>query len=232
MIFKGPHLRLPERCLLCGSTCCDTHQALCTPCLADLPQLKAGCSHCLAPLTGHIPSQKILCGRCIKSPPAFDQVISSYPYARPISDFILRGKFNQDLASLKLIGELMATSLSANNHLPPSLLTPVPLHPSRYRERGFNQSAEIARTLAKLLNAPLEKHLIKRNIHSVPQMSLPAKARQKNIRGIFSVNRHINGEHITVIDDVMTSGATANEIARVLKKAGASRVDIWTFARA
>jgi predicted amidophosphoribosyltransferase len=82
------------------------------------------------------------------------------------------------------------------------------------------------------LNAPLEKHLIKRNIHSVPQMSLPAKARQKNIRGIFSVNRHINGEHITVIDDVMTSGATANEIARVLKKAGASRVDIWTFARA
>lgn len=130
------------------------------------------------------------------------------------------------------MGELLAQHLKSSLADKPDMLVPVPLHTSRYLDRGFNQSLEMGRLIGHKLNIPLNNSLIKRQKKSQPQVSLSAKERQKNVRGIFSNSGRLNGQHVAVIDDVMTSGSTVNEVAKVLKKAQAGRVDVWVFARA
>ena len=130
------------------------------------------------------------------------------------------------------MGELLAQHLKSSLTDKPDMLVPVPLHTSRYLDRGFNQSLEMGRLIARKLNIPLNDTLIVRQKKSQSQVSLSAKERQKNVRGIFSNSGRLNGQHVAVIDDVMTSGSTVNEVAKVLKKAQAGRVDVWVFARA
>ncbi|WP_257294950.1 ComF family protein [Endozoicomonas sp. YOMI1] len=120
----------------------------------------------------------------------------------------------------------------------PEIMLPVPLHRKRLRERGYDQTLLLTKALKKLLNIrdlnidlDIEQQLIKRTIHSVPQQSLDATARQKNIRNAFTLNSKPQWNHVALVDDVVTTGATVNEITRLLKKSGVKRVDIWSVAR-
>jgi ComF family protein len=112
------------------------------------------------------------------------------------------------------------------------LIVPVPLHKTRYRERGFNQAIEIARTVAKEMQIPLDLTSCRRNRDTPHQTQLPAKKRRKNLKNAFSIIKPIHARHIAILDDVMTTGSTTHELAYALKKAGASRVDVWVCARA
>lgn len=140
-------------------------------------------------------------------------------------------KFRADYKNASLLGLLLADHLKQTAELP-DLILPTPLHKARYRERGFNQSIEIARTVAQVLQIPLDLTSCKRHRDTPHQTQLPAKIRRKNLKNAFSVVKPIQVRHIAILDDVMTTGSTAHELANVLKKAGASRVDIWVCARA
>lgn len=122
-------------------------------------------------------------------------------------------------------------ALSASGRLDADLIVPLPLHPLRLRERGFNQALEIARIVARAWQLPLDYRSCERSHHSPPQASLPWKERLRNVRGAFLCRSDLTGRHVAAVDDVMTSGATLNEFARSLKKAGAARVTNLVVAR-
>lgn len=231
MITRLIQFTFPCRCILCGAICNGVGRSLCEPCLLDLPALGNVCLCCSI----HLPSShgsNTVCGRCLKSPPDFDHVTAVFHYTHLIKHFVQQAKFNEHLPYLNLMGELLAQHLKSSLTDKPDMLVPVPLHTSRYLDRGFNQSLEMGRLIARKLNIPLNDTLIVRQKKSQSQVSLSAKERQKNVRGIFSNSGRLNGQHVAVIDDVMTSGSTVNEVAKVLKKAQAGRVDVWVFARA
>jgi len=140
-------------------------------------------------------------------------------------------KFRADYKNARLLGLLLAEHLQKTAEKPDCIL-PVPLHKSRYRERGFNQSIEIARTVAKELQIPLDLNSCRRHRDTPHQTALSGKQRRKNMKNAFSIIKPINAQHIAILDDVMTTGSTVHELAAVLKKAGVSRVDVWVCARA
>jgi ComF family protein len=140
-------------------------------------------------------------------------------------------KFNAQYKNARLLGLLLAEGLRQTPQLPDCLI-PVPLHKARYRERGFNQSIEIARTAGKALQIPVDVHSCIRHRDTPHQTQLTAKQRRKNMKNAFSIRQAIPARHIAIIDDVMTTGSTVHELAAVLKKAGVARVDVWVCARA
>ena len=113
----------------------------------------------------------------------------------------------------------------------PDFIVPMPLHPAKLRERGFNQALEIARRVSEKCGIPLLPGACKRIKDTASQAGLPWKEREKNIRGAFTCETDLAGKHIAVLDDVMTTGATLNELAKVLRKHGATRVSGWVVAR-
>jgi len=174
------------------------------------------------------------CGACQKSQPAFDYVHTLYRYQPPIDQLVQQMKYNGKLHLARLFGEKLREASSAwiRETGKPDLIVPVPLHRSRMRKRGFNQSIEIARTTAKFIGVRLELDAIVRTRRTDPQTDLPLERRRQNIRGAFRVETSLKDLSIVVIDDVVTSGHTVNELARVLKQAGANRVGVWGIARA
>lgn len=161
----------------------------------------------------------------------FDQVHAPFLFQDAMR-FLIHGlKFEQRFQNARLLGTLLAESLRSGEALP-QLLIPVPLHPKRYRERGFNQAIEIGRTVAKQLQLPLELSACRRHRDTPHQTGLTAKQRRKNLRNAFSVTRSLAAEHVAILDDVITSGTTANELAKILKNSGVKRVDVWACARA
>ena len=137
----------------------------------------------------------------------------------------------------KSFADLMSDNLLSNNVLAQDidLIIPMPMHPKRLQERGFNQALEIAKLISKGLDIPLDYQSCTRNKLSPPQASLPLKERVKNIRGVFSINdahaKNLKGLKVALIDDVMTTGASLNELAKTVKKAGATHVECWVLAR-
>lgn len=140
-------------------------------------------------------------------------------------------KFQQRHACARLLGELLAARLATLSE-PPQLIIPVPLHPQRYRERGFNQALELGRPLSKRLNIPLGTQYCRRIRATVPQSELSAALRRRNLRGAFCVVETPPVNHVVLLDDIVTTGATVSELTRVLKRAGIARVDVWCCARA
>ena len=171
------------------------------------------------------------CGRCQQSPPHFQNIIAPFYYDFPIDRVIQRLKFGGKLALARLLGQLMEDAVLDSEIDLPDLIIPVPLHGTRLSERGFNQSLELAQYVGKRLGIPVNKQSVLRAKATLPQMGLPAKDRQKNIRGAFTVKGTIEAAHIAVVDDVVTTGATVGELARVLKLSGVERVDVWAVAR-
>jgi ComF family protein len=161
----------------------------------------------------------------------FDETHAPFLHKGAIRYLIANLKFNQQYKNARLLGMLLASHIEKTAELP-ELIIPVPLHTQRYRERGFNQSVEISKTLSRLLNIPLNTKSCIRNRNTPHQIDLPAKLRHNNIKNAFRVIHPIKQQHIALVDDVMTTGSTVNEIAKVLKKSGVSRVDIWVCARA
>lgn len=213
---------LPESCLLCGTD--SQAHLLCADCTADLPALPtASCPKC-----GEQTTHGERCGACLKEAPHFDRTIALYRYDFPVDRIIHALKYGHQLAVAGWLGVKLAERLTADKRL----IIPLPLHPERVRERGFNQSAEIARVLGNCLNFPVDRSSVLRNRATLPQADLPLKERHKNVRGAFECRSDMSGRNILLIDDVMTTGATLNECARVLKLHGAADILVAVAARA
>jgi ComF family protein len=140
-------------------------------------------------------------------------------------------KFSADYKNARLLGRLLAEELTQTPQLPDCLI-PVPLHKARYRQRGFNQSIEIARAVGNALHIPVDVNSCIRHRDTPHQTQLTAKQRRTNMKNAFSIIKQITAQHIAIVDDVMTTGSTVHELAVVLKKAGVARVDVWVCARA
>jgi len=172
-----------------------------------------------------------LCGRCLSLKPAYDETHAPFLHQDGIRHLVTSLKFAADFKNARLLGQLLAEHLRQNAQAP-ELLIPVPLHPARYRQRGFNQAIEIARTVAKELGVPLDLTSCRRLRDTGQQTSLSAKQRRGNMKQAFAVVKPIAARHVAILDDVMTTGATAHELALALKKSGVDRVDVWVCARA
>ncbi len=209
---------------------CDTpgevSLGICRACSDELPWLEHACRQCALPLG----NSGLICGACLSKPPGFDRTQALWHYLPPVTGLIRALKFQgrQDLA--RLLGKVMASRLQPTSL--PDCLVPVPLHPARYRARGFNQALEIARPVASQLKIPLCPTLCRRVRITPPQRTLDAAARRKNLRGAFQATADLSGCHIAILDDVLTTGATADEVAAALKRAGAVQVEVWVLARA
>jgi ComF family protein len=171
------------------------------------------------------------CGSCLKKPPPHEKTISLMHYEEKSRYLITSLKLSSNYPASRLMGNLMAERLSKEQDHP-ELIIPVPLHPTRYRSRGFNQAIEIARPISKALGIPMDWHSIQRIINTGTQTKLDAKERHKNLRGAFQLKKPITAKHIVIIDDVITTGSTVTEVAKVLKKAGVKKIEVWSFARA
>lgn len=217
---------LPWRCLVCGGPGA-AGQDLCPDCRHDLPWNTCACARCGLPLPHPAPR----CGRCIRSRPPQAATSAVFRYAPPLDRLLLRFKFHGDLAAGRLLARLLAQGLAGAPR--PAALLPVPLHRRRLRQRGYDQALELARPLARELALPLLDGRLQRRRATAPQSELDARARRGNVRGAFHLGRGpALPDHVVLFDDVMTTGATLSEAARVLRRAGVARVDLWVAARA
>jgi ComF family protein len=173
-----------------------------------------------------------LCGRCLNKPPPFERVLAPYRYDAALRHLIGALKFDGRFAHARLLGDLLAKFVQTHVDARPDLILPVPLHPARYCQRGFNQSIEIARHVAKTLDIPLELSGCRRQRDTPPQHQLSAKQRRKNVRSAFALTRPFTAQRIAILDDVMTTGSTVQTLAALLKQAGAATVEVWVCARA
>jgi len=213
---------LPQNCLLC-----DAHagkELLCAACRNDLPHHNGPS----CPVCAHPSPQQAICGACLKNPPAFDATHAAFIYDFPLDALLKHLKYGGNLVLVDFFAQALLEHLSAH---PPDWLIPMPLHPQRLKHRGFNQSLEIARSLSRLSGIPLLAESVSRTRHSEPQAGLPLAKRAANVRGIFAVSGDFKGKSILLVDDIMTSGASLNELAKTLKKAGAIRVECLVAAR-
>lgn len=220
---------LPSRCLLCGGDGTSVRD-LCLGCLADLPMNTCCCARCALPL--EYPADE--CGICLKREPPFASAWAPYRYAHPLDLLESRFKFRRDLAAGRLLADLMidCAHRQLTGPLPERLLC-VPLHRDRLRERGYNQALELAKPLAKALKIPLDVDALVRTRSTSAQTGLDAKARRRNLKDAFAVESGAQlPAHVAILDDVMTTGTTLRECARVLRSAGVKRVDVWALARA
>lgn len=219
------HTFLPPVCALCGAPGLGRFD-LCAGCAADLPRIRSACLRCGLPLAADA-----VCGRCLRQPPCYEALRAPYLYAPPLAPLITGLKFGNRLYHARLLGQLLEAGIEPAGASPDCLL-PVPLHPTRLRERGFNQAVEIARPIAARLQVPLDRHSVRRNRMTGAQSSLPARRRGANVRGAFTVTGGCPGRHVVIVDDVVTTGHTVNELARTLRRSGVLRVEVWAVARA
>lgn len=220
---KIKQILLPASCLLCGARAQDP--LLCASCTADLPwHDDPQCPICALPTgTGD------LCGQCLKHPPAFDATYALLAYRFPVNALLQRYKYSGFLAVAHMMGALLARRVA---DLPrPDLLLPMPLHPDRLKERGFNQAVEMGRLLSTQLQMPMEIRMARRIRPTPPQANLSLKERRRNVRGVFECTARLDGKHVVLLDDVMTTGASLDALAQAVRKAGAARVECWVAAR-
>jgi len=191
-----------------------------------LPQLPHNhCQVCLLPLatTG-------ICGACLAKPPAFDHAVAALQYAFPVNAMIQSLKYQAKLAIASILGKFLLEKI--NMEMLPDIIIPMPLHSKRLRERGFNQAVEIGRFIAKECGITVATNACTRTRNTAFQTGLAWKDRQSNIRNAFTCKSDVTGKHIAILDDVMTTGATMNELAKVLKQQGAVTACGWVVARA
>jgi len=215
------HARLAR--LVFGGTCFVCRGAargtLCESCDADLPRVSAS----LCPRCALDSPAGALCGRCLSSPPHYDATVAALAYRFPADALVHALKFRGELALAPFLSSLLKERIGQ----PVDCIVPVPLSAQRLRERGYNQSVEIARHLG----GKLEIDACRRERDAPPQAGLDREARRRNVRGAFRCRRSFAGERVAVVDDVMTTGATLDELARELKAAGAASVVNWVVCR-
>jgi ComF family protein len=199
----------PSRCILCGFPGASLDLDLCEICHADLPWERQTGDRCVA-----------------------------LRFEHPVDELIRRLKYQGAIAHARMLGVLLAEVARHRSEELPKLLVPVPLHAARWRERGFNQAAVLARYAGQLLGIPVTRHAVARVRDTPSQTELDVNARRLNVRGAFAVHpgrrleRLLAAGHVAIVDDVITTGSTVNELRRVLMAAGVSRVEMWAVARA
>ncbi len=219
---------LPSPCAVC---LCWSSTRLCTACLHRFRPVGSRCLRCAI----RVPVGQLQCGSCLNSPPQFDRAATAFDYAFPWDRLIAEFKFRGRLEWAKPLADCLADALTPDN-LQVDAITPVPLSRQRLKERGYNQSWEIARRLSRRLGLPARGDALLRWRDTPHQVALGRPARDANLRGAFMPNsadsRHwLHGRRIALVDDVLTTGTTANEAARALLEAGAASVHLWVLAR-
>lgn len=217
---------IPACCLCCGQTGLDTLD-LCAGCYRDLPRNRFPCRHCALP----VPPGQPDCAGCQRRPPPFRYLLAPWVYDEPLDGLIRGLKYHGQLPAGRVLGEVLAREL-ARRHVTADVLIPMPLHPRRLRERGFNQATEIARRLAARGGIPLRGRRLQRVRETAPQSGLGRAERRRNMRGAFRVAAPVAGQRVALVDDVVTTGSSTEEAARALLRAGAREVVVWTVARA
>lgn len=220
---------LPGRCLLCLGTT-GIRADICPDCYRELPWLWQSCQRCALPLP-----QDSLCGQCLQAPPRFDDCLAAWEYGFPIAQLISRFKYQGRQLDGQILARLALGHLRArqgSDGTAPDWLTPVPMPWRRLWRRGFNQADRLATQWGRALGIPVFRGLYRQTANPT-QQGLKARERHRNLKTAFAV-RHperIAGKHIAIVDDVVTTGATANSVAAILREAGARRVSVWCLAR-
>lgn len=219
-------LPLTQPCLLCKNFE-GGELGLCEDCLHELPwHTSPHCPQCALESTGEI------CGQCLTSAPHFDRTLALFTYDFPADALLQHFKYQQAHHLAHTFGHLFTHHLShcqAAKNI--DVIFPMPMHPIRLKERGFNQALEIARILAKNCQIPLDFESGYRKKYTPPQATLPLKDRVKNMQDVFACDNYLQNLNIAIVDDVMTSGASLNALAKTLKEAGAQTVECWVVAR-
>lgn len=218
----------PGNCRLCSART-PAGQPLCAGCAAALPRIAFACPRCAAPLAQ---ASAAACGACQQQRLHFDATQALFHYQPPVDRLIQHLKYHRQLSLARVLGSLLAEHLRTGTIPRPDMLVPVPLHRTRLRERGYNQSLELARAVARQLDLPLATRAVRRVRATPPQTTLTSNERRRNVRNAFHATVDFSGKRIAIVDDVMTSGHTANALARCLRRAGAISVVVWVVARA
>lgn len=220
-------LLLPARCSFCDAGIAEG--LACAGCLAALPWNRSACPICALPQPGRMAST---CANCLARPPAFDRAWSAFRHEAPVAQAIHGLKYRAQFRQARLLGLAMAEAIAQRPQPLPELMLPVPLHASRLRRRGYNQALELARVLASRLAIELLPSAATRLRATPDQIGQRAAERRRSVRGAFAVDARVAGRHLVIVDDVMTTGSTVAELARVCRKAGAATVEVWTATRA
>lgn len=221
--------RIALPCCLCRFASHSGYN-LCRDCQDNMPWQRHVCQTCALPLAS---AETLICGKCIQNPPSHTRLLAAFNYQQPVESLIYQFKFGQGLdIGLVLAQCFYQYLLQHPQQSRPEYLIPVPLHPKRLRERGYNQAAELCKLLSRWLSIPKDLHSCRRIRHTQAQTLISAKARRRNMRNAFSVSPRFRANHVAIIDDVYTSGSTTRELSRALKLAGVATIEIWVIARA
>ncbi len=226
--LTAPLRHLPSQCAVCRGW---ARQRLCEACIQRFAAPRPRCLRCAI----DVPTGVTVCGACLTQPPPFDRAVAAVDYDHPWDELVRRFKFDGALDLAGVLAERVADAVRSSDAPRPDWLLPVPLAARRLRERGYNQAWELARRVARRLPCACDARLLLRMKDTPHQLALPPERRAANVRGAFAIEprrRHeIAGRSVAVLDDVMTTGATAGEIAATLLQAGAQSVQVWVLAR-
>lgn len=227
LVYKW--LIISQTCLLCDERA-EQAYPLCVACEQELPWLVDQCLRCALPM----PMAGLTCAQCSRRAPAFERVVALWHFSFPVDTLVSRFKHKRQWPLGRLMAQMLGHGLLhrfAEGLARPDLLLPVPLARRRLRERGFNQAGMLAHWLSAQLGIRCDERLLARTRETPAQQQLDASARRRNLRQAFAVAGELTGRHVAIVDDVLTTGATAQAVAEVLRKAGARQVDVYCLAR-
>jgi ComF family protein len=220
-------IKLPGSCCeLCGTANTGPY-CLCKDCITDLTRIIHDCSIC-----GRALPEPGVCGACLNNPLPLDRTVAVFQYRYPLTSLIKKYKYNQCLNLARPFARALSEKLAGLDAPLPELMIPVPLHYLRLYSRGFNQALEICRILNQDLKIPFDYNLVSRARNTAPMFALSAPQRRKNMVGAYKLQRPLLYRSLAIVDDVITTGTTGSELARLLRGAGARHVELWALARA
>lgn len=224
--LKALNWLVPLRCFTCAKVLTENNtSAVCDACYVHLPFQENACNRC----GQTIATQSDACGRCIKQTPPFDRCFCAFQYTSPIDEIIQAYKYSAHPEYAQKLALLFADEIISAGLPRPDVLIPVPLHRKRLFSRGYNQAALLSNHLAKILDIPCKTNALIKVNATAPQASLSLKARRRNVHGCFRLRKKIQGKHVAIIDDVLTTGATVSEISKVLKRNGVDYIQVWAL---
>lgn len=212
-------------CLACG--CEISHaQSFCEHCDHRLPRVDYPCSACGLPC----PDKKDICARCLLNPPRWQSMTAPYQYSGLLRNYLIQFKFSEASHISRCLCNHSIRHFAEQSPRP-EVLIPVPLHRERLLERGYNQALEIAQQWSMQLDIPIDRKALQRTRATSSQSGLSAVQREKNILKAFHYQPKQNYRHVALVDDIVTTGSTVNEITKVLHRGGVEFVEIWALAR-
>lgn len=229
LLQKLQRTLITPTCIACGNGG-SRSMDLCAACYDDLKFNLHCCQRCAIPLPA---TEAELCGSCLRRPTRYSCSYCAFDYGYPVAHFVRSLKYRHVPSHAQVLGKLLADYLQrTHNGNWPECVVPVPLSLQRYRQRGFNQAIEIGRFVGTTLKVPMNTGLLLRARHTVEQAGLSRRERQRNLRNAFAVTGRAIPKHVAILDDVVTTGSTVNEIARTLKRAGVATIEVWAVTRA